>query len=79
MYWDLQEETVPVAQDLQSYSKTVLALLPRLVTTTTAKPGEVTVDTYIKAHESIANDYKEIADTIFQKRSGELVSLSLLC
>ncbi|KAJ7849621.1 hypothetical protein B0H13DRAFT_1875476 [Mycena leptocephala] len=42
MYWDLQQETVPLAQELQAYSNAVLLLLPKLVSTPTGKPGEVT-------------------------------------
>jgi hypothetical protein len=74
MYWDLQQETVPTAQDLQTYSNTVLLLLPRLVTTPSANPGEITVDTYLQAHQTLADDYKVKADAIFQKRFATDVS-----
>ncbi|KAJ7799035.1 hypothetical protein B0H13DRAFT_2391332 [Mycena leptocephala] len=57
MYWDLQQETVPLAQDLQTYSETVLLLLPKLVSTPSAQPGELTIDAYLKAHKSLASDY----------------------
>jgi hypothetical protein len=74
MYWDLQQETVPTAQDLQTYSNTVLVLLPRLVTTPSGNAGEVTVDIYLQAHQTLADDYKAKADAIFQKRFATEVS-----
>lgn len=70
MYWDLQQETVPLAQDLQTYSNAVLVLLPKLVATASAKPGQVTVPTYLAANKALASDYKLKADEIFNKRFG---------
>jgi hypothetical protein len=68
MYLDLQQDTVPLAQDLQTYSNTVLVLLPQVVSTPSAKPGEVTMAMYLDAHKTLASDYKVKADEIFQKR-----------
>lgn len=70
MYYDLQQKTVPLAQDLQTYSNAQLALLPKLVSTTSAKPGEVTVATYLSANKAITVDYKTKADEIFKDRLG---------
>ncbi|KAJ6561975.1 hypothetical protein B0H19DRAFT_1026798 [Mycena capillaripes] len=67
MYWDLQQDTVPLAQDLQTYSKTVLLLLPKLVSTSSAKPGQVTVASYLSAHQALAADYHLQADAIFNR------------
>ncbi|KAJ7799039.1 hypothetical protein B0H13DRAFT_2391335 [Mycena leptocephala] len=67
MYWDLQQETVPIAQDLQSYSKTVLHLLPGLVSTPSGQPGEVLVDAYLKVHKALASDYDLKATEVFNK------------
>jgi hypothetical protein len=69
MYWNLQQETVPVVQDLQSYSKVVLTLLPKLVSTSQAGPNEITVATYLEAHQHLATEYKVTADGLFNKRS----------
>jgi prefoldin subunit 5 len=65
MYYDLQQTTVPLAQDLQTYSNAQLALLPRLVSTSSAGPGQITVATYLSANGSLTQDYKTKADAIF--------------
>ncbi|KDQ15913.1 hypothetical protein BOTBODRAFT_173577 [Botryobasidium botryosum FD-172 SS1] len=66
MYFDLQQKTVPLAQDLQTYSRTQLALLPKLVASNNVKPGELGVDAYLKANKTLQEDYKTQADEIFK-------------
>ena len=68
MYYDLQQTTVPLAQDLQTYSNAQLALLPKLVSTSSAGPGQITVATYLSANGSLTQDYKTKADAIFNAR-----------
>ncbi|KAJ6561967.1 hypothetical protein B0H19DRAFT_1068666 [Mycena capillaripes] len=70
MYWDLQQEIVPLLQDLQTYSKMVLLVLPKLASTSSAKPGEMTVNSYLSAHRALVADYHVQATAIF-KRSLE--------
>ncbi|KIK57574.1 hypothetical protein GYMLUDRAFT_229116 [Collybiopsis luxurians FD-317 M1] len=65
LYWELQQATVPVAQDLQSYSEVVLVLLPYLVASNSATPPDVSIETYLTAHKTLADEYKIKADNIF--------------
>ncbi|KIK54677.1 hypothetical protein GYMLUDRAFT_231859 [Collybiopsis luxurians FD-317 M1] len=68
LYWDLQQMTIPVAQDLQSYSNVVLVLLPMLVPSNNANdPTQITIDTYLQAHLTLAIQYKASADKIFNE------------
>ncbi|KIK57577.1 hypothetical protein GYMLUDRAFT_172628 [Collybiopsis luxurians FD-317 M1] len=67
LYYQLQQATVPVARDLQSYSEVVLFLLPFLVASNSAAPPEIGLDTYLAAHVGLAIDFKKQADKLYEE------------
>lgn len=68
MYADLQQKTVPVAVNLQTYSATQTMLLPNLVTTEYAISSHTTVAMYLTANTTLIERFKKDADAVFDDR-----------
>lgn len=68
MYYDLLQEVVPLAQDLQAYSNAQILLLPKLISGANPKHGDITLDIYFDVNKSMSGGCHKKAEDISRVR-----------
>ncbi|EJU00461.1 hypothetical protein DACRYDRAFT_117414 [Dacryopinax primogenitus] len=64
-YFKLQQDTIPLAMNLKTYSTAQIKLLPIVDPSTNPKPGYLSVDQYLEANKGLTDQYKAASEVIF--------------
>lgn len=66
-YLDLQQETIPVARDLQTYANTQITILPMVTPNATTDPAQMSLKDFLDMNKGLTADYQTKSNDLFNK------------